>query len=171
MAAITGLRGGAVVASQGAVASAVGASSTAAALLGHSNTIPAGTLQVGDVITGRATFLVSTDSTPNLTVALANGTTALVTPLSATATGSGLSARAVTMDYEITVRAIGATGTLELVGRVSPVDTAALVPIRAAATVDTTADIVLDTQVTFGTSHATNTCTGEQHVTRRYGRS
>lgn len=169
MAAKTGLIG-ARVHSQDAAGSAKGASSTAAALLGLSNSIPANTLEVGDVIQGKAVMLVSTNSTPNLTVAVANGSTALVTALPATATGSGLSARAVTIDYQITVQATGASGTLELVGQVSPVDTAAPVPVRATATVDTTAAIALDIQITFGTSHASNTCTGEQHVTKVAGR-
>ena len=150
--------------SQSAAAAAVGASSTAAALLAHANTVPANTLQVGDVIRGRVVMLVTTAGAYTFTVALANGTTALITPASAVTTGT-LTARAVTVEYEITVREVGSTGTLELVAQVSPLDTAALVPARASATVDLTADLALDTQVTFGTSGA-NSATGEQHNTR-----
>lgn len=124
--------------------------------------IPASTLKVGDRIRIRALVLVaSVNATPTLRVKLKIGSTILIDTAAVAVLGNGIAL----IDAEVTVRTIGASGTLVSSGTygIGAVATANAQPYWLGSTaVDTTAAQAITVTATWSASHASNSCTLEQ---------
>ena|SRR3990167_7587050 len=125
-------------------------------------TIPAYTLEAGDVIEVFGGISFGITSTPTILIDLGvNGTAVIATAAMTTVTAGALLVRATG-----TVRSSGATGTimwsLWIADPGDIVEAAGIEGIQdtTADTVSTVADITLNWYVTWGTSHASNTATG-----------
>lgn len=126
--------------------------------------LPAGLLNVGTIIYGGIRGVVSTTSTPNLTLrwvldAVAGTVTYVIATTGATATGSGLSGVTLTCDFEFIVTAVGTSGTIESMMNTWTGTTFFASVAPASVTVDTTKAYTLDCLATWGTQSSSNTLT------------
>ncbi len=128
-----------------------------------STTIKAGTLKVGSRIRVRAQAIATaTNSTDTLTLDIGGavgGTPASIVASTATDVANNAIG---TIDMEIVIRTVGATGTYAGFAKVSTLaasGTAAPVEVViASATIDTTADLVLGLYGTWSVANAGNSC-------------
>lgn len=131
---------------------------------GRAFTFPAGYLQTGMQLRVRAKGIVSNTGTPNLTLGLYYGGvagTALATT-GAVATASSLSNSIWSLEADLRVDGVGASGAIRTLGSVSgPFASAVMLPAAGSSsgnsvTVDTSTAQILTVGATWGTSSASN---------------
>jgi len=131
---------------------------------GDTAQIAANYLAVGDVIRVRLTGIASNTATPTLNIILKIGSTEIVSS-GAITTASGLSNNVITVEATLTVRSIGASGTVIGMGSLMIDDTHYPLfnssDITTVVTIDTTAAQTVDVTATWGTASASNTITGQ----------
>jgi hypothetical protein len=141
--------------------------STTETVVGTAIPIPADSINDGDVIVGRLMGQFSTTSTPTINFQCRLGGTDFI-ETGARTTGSGVSAVGFILEYQGTVRTIGATGTtmwaLWLLSGDSTVNIA--VADTTADSTDFTAANDVDVTATWSASSASNTITATQHTLR-----
>lgn len=129
-------------------------------------TIPVGSLDDGAVIVIEAAGVISTTGTPNLTIRVINGTTALISS-GAVATGSGLASVPFFIRAVGVVRTRGSAGTIlwslnAMIQEAATAQNTYSAVDTTADTVDQTAALTLDIDYTWGTASASNTLTTSQ---------
>lgn len=133
---------------------------------GDSLQFGANTLAVGNTIRVTVRGIISNTGTPTLNLIIKLGATTIVS-CGAITTPSGLSNTGFYVTADLTVRSIGASGTIAGAGMAmcgsgsaSPIDM--LMPTPATpVTIDTTGALTLDVTATWGTASASNTITGQ----------
>ena len=131
---------------------------TAATVFDKTAVLPASYLQAGDVIKVRAQVVATaTNSTDTLTLALLIGATAIVTTAAVDVANGDVGF----FDFDITIRTIGASGTLVATGASAlgvPGTVTAKPAFLASTAVDTTAAQTIGVQATWSTTNAGNSC-------------
>lgn len=119
-------------------------------------TIPANTLKAGDVIRVRAQAIpTSTNSTDTLTLKLKFGSTVIVATAAVDVANNDIGY----IDFEVTIRTIGASGTMVGAGVQAlgvPGTVTAKPALLASTTIDTTAAIVVKVSATWSNASASN---------------
>jgi hypothetical protein len=131
---------------------------TVATVFDKTAVLPASYLQAGDVIKVRAQVVATaTNSTDTLTLALLIGATAIITTAAVDVANGDVGY----FDFDITVRTIGASGTLVATGSSAlgtPGTVTAKPAFLASTAVDTTAAQTIGVQATWSTNNAGNSC-------------
>lgn len=123
-----------------------------------SYTIPASTLQVGDVVTIKAQVIAtSTNSTDTLTIKVKQGSNVLAATAAVDVANNDIAF----IEVNMIVRTIGASGTYVAAGMVSNgvAGTATMRPVyKASTTIDTTATQAITVTAEWSVAHASNSC-------------
>jgi hypothetical protein len=147
----------------GTVANTVTETTIIGTVSGPGKTLSANRLVAGKNFKGRFRGRYSTTGTPTLQIKAKMGSTVLL-DTGAITLGSGVSNKYLDLDFDVTCRTTGASGTVFAMGTAT-FDTT-IVPLvnTATATIDTTASQVVDVTATWGTANAANTVTGSTGV-------
>lgn len=121
-------------------------------------TLAANLLAAGGSIRGSIRGKISETGTPTLQLKVKLGAVVLIDSTALTLPAS-LSTSYFEIDFVITCRTAGATGTVYCQARMIAGGTVLAVPATATATVDTTGTLALDASLTWGTADAANTLT------------
>lgn len=121
-------------------------------------TIPANTLKVGDVIRVRAQGIATaTNSTDTLNATVRLGTTDIIATGAVDVANNDI----FYLDIDIVIRTIGASGTLVAAG-LTAIGASGTITAKAAfkasTTIDTTADLSVNTTATWSVANAGNSC-------------
>jgi hypothetical protein len=147
----------------GTVANTVAETTVIGTVSGPGKTLIANRFTVGKNFKGRFRGRYSTTGTPTLQLKVKLGSTVIL-DTGAIVLGSGVTNKYFELEFDVTCRTTGVTGTVFAEGK-AIFDTV-VVPIvnTAAATIDTTIPQVVDVTATWGTASASNIVTGATGV-------
>jgi hypothetical protein len=130
---------------------------------GPGKTLIANRFTVGKNFKGRFRGRYSTTGTPTLQLKVKLGSTVIL-DTGAITLGSGVANKYFELEFDITCRTAGVSGTVFALGKVIFDTTVVPIVNTAVATIDTTVTQVVDVTATWGTANSANTITGSTGV-------